>query len=171
MSNIVNTLNEIVDSQCVVERISMRCKDTRCTINLKELGSSLVVNFDSEHSFLKKPALRPDFLIVSETPKNDDRLFMVEFSKGSNKKTSKKKEQIQAGFDALEKLIREKGRVKNFKHADIYPVYWGPTKKGEKDRKTIPVFKFLYREYKLKYLGCNEPISKLYKNRGRGNHV
>ena len=169
MSFIVRTLKEIVDSRSVVMRVSMKCKGTRCTINLNELGKSLAVNFDSKHSFLKKPALRPDFLIVGETPNSDDRLFMIEFSKGSNKKISKKKEQIQAGFDALEKLIREKGRVKNFNYADIYPVYWGPTKKGEKDRKRIPVFKFLNNEYKLKYLGCNESISKLYKNSGLGN--
>ena len=164
MSYIVTILKELVDSRSVVTRVSMRCKDTRCTINLNELGTSLAVNFDSEFSFLKKPALRPDFLIVGETPKNNDRLFMIEFSKGSNKRASKKNEQIQAGFDALEKLLREKRKIKHFKNADIYPVYWGPTKKGEKSRKNVHVFKFLHCEYNLKYLGCKQPISKLYNN-------
>ena len=165
MSNIVSSFLDLTHEESLVDRVSKKYKinrkTIRCTIDLKSLGYFKAMDFDKEQSFLKAPAQRPDYLIVSWKPGNPGRVFMIEFSKGSNKRESTKTEQIQAGFSALQSQLRRKDQCTVFRAAEVYPVYWGPTKKGEKDRIDPPKVSFLHEEYKLRYLGCKESILNL----------
>ena len=167
MSDIVSSFLDLAHEESLVDRVSeiykVNKKTVRCTIDLKSLENWIAMDFDKQRSFLKAPAQRPDYLIVSCKANDLGRIFVIEFSKSSNKRESHKVKQIQAGLKALESLVKSKHKRSDFDKAEVYPVYWGPTKKGEKDRMDSARVSFLDEKYSIKYLGCKEPILNLCK--------
>ena len=169
MSNIVSAFLDLAHEESLVARVSksykVNRKTVRCSIDLKSLEHWKAMDFDKEKSFLKAPAQRPDYLIVSWKSDNPGRVFIIEFSKSSNKRESHKTKQIQAGFVALQRLVDSKNKRSVFGKAEVYPVYWGPTKKGEKDRMNSARVSFLEEKYSIRYLGCKESILNLCRSK------
>lgn len=159
-------MTEIVNRECLIERVSETyiIGGTRVqrTIDMQSIKDCRALDLVSEFLILKNPARRPDYLIVSEQPNKLGSVFMIEFSKSSNKKVSVKTDQIQEGFNALQKILKENNITSKFRNVIILPVYWGPTKKGEKKRENTPTVNFLKKSHRLRYLGCRESIKNLY---------
>lgn len=161
MTYIIGIILKIVDKKCLIERVSetytIGGKRVRCTIDMLSTIHCRALDFDSEFSILKKQARRPGYLIVSEQPNKQGGVFMKEYSNSSNKKVSVKTDHIQEGFNALQKLLKEKNITSKFRDVINSLVYWGSIK-GE----NAPTVNCLETSHRLRYLGCRESIKSLY---------
>ena len=153
-------MTEIVNRECLNERVSdtytIGGKRVRCTIDMQLIKDCRAMDLDSEFSILKNPASSPDYFIVSEQPNKQGSGFMIDLRKSVNKKVSVETNQIQEGFNALQRILK---KHINSKFRDVVNslVYWGSIKKGE----NTPTVNCLEKSHRLRYLGRRELIKNL----------
>ena len=162
MTDIVGTFLKIINKERLIERVREANpnggKRVRCTKDMQSIKDFRVMDLESGFSILKNPARRHDYLIVSEQPNKQGSVFLKEYSIRSNKKVLVKTIKIQEGFNALQKLLKEKNITSKFRDVINTPVYRGSTKKGEN---TLTV-NWLETSHRLKYLGYRELIKNHY---------
>ena len=136
MTHLLKSLREIVDKNCLVEKIERgKCKLDHSRVK----GSFLIVDFDKRGSPLGETETRPDFLFVSaaggnknpQTVADPGRISPIEMSMSPSKKVHKILEQLQAGADWLANSLDEKLQP------TLKPIYCGRGKKHLRDKLKI----------------------------------
>lgn len=114
MRNLVAFLKSIIDKSFWTKKI----EDRRCKIAIsKELDPKLIVKFDPHRPNFGRRANSnikfPDLIFVSDYPRNQGRLFVIELSKGKTKSRNDIEKQLSSGFKQLHDCMIEKG-IENF---------------------------------------------------------